>query len=393
MSLVHSSPPVPLIYMTGTNGYVGRTLLSFFEAKSLTVRRLERGENDDWSITSNPPSSTGQKAERGYLIHLAVPSKRANRGVWDRYHRNSSDLFYRSHLAGLTVVQVSSLSAHAGNPSLYSEQKKVSEALAKDHGGIVVRLGVVETEAKGSPHRRLIGLQTVLPVQYFLAPGVTLMITTHSMLRQFAEDVVAKKISGDSDRSYSTPIFPGPQRYSVGRRLASGPISGALSVSRSAFPELEILERATNFYFGMRDPQLEQGSPAPLAGLEKDILRRGVRFFVVGTVNTVLYSILFFTMICAGAALALANAVSFAISALSSYAMNSGYVFRTKSSRLGALIFLVTLTALMAAIGFLGSVLGLGPWQVLAQTTLLNVVATLLFFHFQPKKRKRADDS
>jgi putative flippase GtrA len=374
--------------MTGANGFLGHELLRIFDEKSVSPIRLQRDVNNLWHIHSDLADSADPRTRLGYLIHLAVPRRRASRRDWDLYHQATSSLFHQARRKGLNIVQISSMSAHPGNPSLYSEQKRVSENLTKDHGGIVVRLGIIESTARRSPHRRLDVLMKLFPMSLFLAPGVNLLRTNTLLLQEFVSDLISGRITRIKDWSYGTPIFSGFQSASKWRKLVSTPFSTFLLSGRRRFPESEIIERAINLHFGMEKCDLPTATRATSPDPQSDMLRRGYRFLAVGTINTVIYASVLFALSAAGAPLALANVTSLSIAALSSYAMNSGYVFQTKITRLNALVFLGTLGVLMASIGYFGSLLNMPVWQVGVSSAICNVSVTLLFFYFLKKKRR-----
>jgi|LauGreSBDMM110SN_4_FD.fasta_scaffold25101_2 dTDP-4-dehydrorhamnose reductase len=139
-----------LILITGGNGIVGQILIKSFNKSHFDILHLHHSRN--YSNYSLPKLTDMNKYERITVIHSGQP--KAPRSLIERvnYKKASCRLFKESIEKNFSVIFVSSMSAHNGNLSYYSKDKKYLENMVINYGGCVIRLGLVESKLSSSPY-------------------------------------------------------------------------------------------------------------------------------------------------------------------------------------------------------------------------------------------------
>ena len=156
-------------FLTGSSGAVGNLFNETLKQLGKPVQFLLREEGcNSWSlswsqlffeyITSTAPTNL-------VVIHLAIPPQPRNAKVMDRYIQNTLELAENVRKVNGEFWFVSSLSAHEGNPSFYSQHKCLVEKKVLDFGGNVLRLGLVTSDAVNSSFHRLKKLTRLLPCE------------------------------------------------------------------------------------------------------------------------------------------------------------------------------------------------------------------------------------
>lgn len=130
--------------VTGSNGYIGRRLVSWLSGRGWVVRRLSRAGGDARFVLGEP-MAPGVLDGVDALIHCAYdfadlrPAEAGGvNGIGTR------DLLNAANIAGVRrTIFISSISAFPGCRSHYGKSKLASEADALSAGALVVRPGLV----------------------------------------------------------------------------------------------------------------------------------------------------------------------------------------------------------------------------------------------------------
>jgi nucleoside-diphosphate-sugar epimerase len=199
--------------ITGTSGYVGGILASYFEHQGITVVRLQReaAETSSLQFELSSPIDPEMLLGLNALVHCAWDMKAV---AWHEIRRinieGSRHLLVAAQRAGVrNVVFVSSISAFYGCRSLYGRSKLEVEKIARETGATIVRPALVYGEKLGGMFGKLCSMvqdKLVIPV---VAPGQK-MFTCHQ------EDLAAcvmrsalgefKGIKGAIVAASSTPV-------------------------------------------------------------------------------------------------------------------------------------------------------------------------------------------
>lgn len=150
----------PLCAITGTGGYVGGHLAAFMIAAGWKVRSFTRVPISGDSVAFNLSSETPRSAfvDVDLLIHCAYDfSPRRWKEIQEVNVRGAERLLSSAVAAGVPrVVCLSSISAHAGNPSFYAQAKLQIEQYAACHGAMILRPGLTYGGKNGGMFGRLL---------------------------------------------------------------------------------------------------------------------------------------------------------------------------------------------------------------------------------------------
>ncbi len=139
---------LPVVAITGANGYLGSVLVAAFGSAGFTVRRLVRspapGSNDRFfDLASHDPSGALDHVD--LLVHCAYDMTLTRRAdIWRSNVFGTVSLFDEAVSSGVPrTIVLSSMSAYAGTRQLYGRAKLATEAAARARGLCVVRPGLV----------------------------------------------------------------------------------------------------------------------------------------------------------------------------------------------------------------------------------------------------------
>lgn len=145
------------LLITGRNGQVGNLFANFFIEKGWAC--LEVAHTPCYSSYIIPKLGS---QERIVLIHSGQPNAPRSRLQRKRYLESSEKLFMDASLESLEVYFISSLSAHKGNLSHYSKDKRSLETKILALNGNILRLGLLESYERESVYSKLIRVYSLL---------------------------------------------------------------------------------------------------------------------------------------------------------------------------------------------------------------------------------------
>lgn len=194
---------VPVVAITGANGYVGSIIDRALEPVAEVVKlvRTPSGERDiKWSLDARSDSLAPELRRRGvtHLIHAAWDMK-AN--SMDEIQRTciegSARLFDAAKIAGVDkIIFISTISAFPGARSVYGRAKMEVEQMTSKAGGVVLRLGLVyggnERGVYGSL-KRVVDMARFVPM---IGDGSAPQYLLHE---DTLADVVRRAVIGDFD--------------------------------------------------------------------------------------------------------------------------------------------------------------------------------------------------
>ena len=146
--------------ITGSNGYVGGCLKSYFAGHGWEILELVRRPRSGARAASfqlgediSPAALAGADA----LVHCAYDFKPLK---WAEIHAvnvaGTEKLFRAARAAGVKkIIYISSISAYEGCRSLYGKAKLEIEKIALDHGALVIRPGLVYGRGPGGMFGKL----------------------------------------------------------------------------------------------------------------------------------------------------------------------------------------------------------------------------------------------
>ncbi len=150
-----------LCLLTGAGGYLGGAIKRALDQRGLQVIELLRkprpGSNSrHFELGSGVEAAA--LAGASALVHCAYDF---SPGSWPDIHRvnvsGSENLFRAARDAGVSrIVYVSSISAFEGCRALYGKAKLETEKIARQHGAISVRPGLIWGYPLGGPFGRLV---------------------------------------------------------------------------------------------------------------------------------------------------------------------------------------------------------------------------------------------
>ena len=190
-----------LCAITGSNGYVGGCLKSYFAARGREILELTRQPASgaravafQLGVEISPASLAGVNA----LVHCAYDFQPLR---WAEIRavnvEGTRKLFQAARAAGVgKIVCVSSISAFEGCRSLYGRAKLEIEKVALDHGALVVRSGLVYGSEPAGMFGRLVAQvrkSSVLPV--FGGGLQAQFLVCQEDLAAFVEKAAAGKIA------------------------------------------------------------------------------------------------------------------------------------------------------------------------------------------------------
>jgi hypothetical protein len=146
-----------ILLITGRNGQVGQSAWNHFCNNGWTC--IEVPHTLDYRRYIIPELDS---EERVVLLHSGQPKAPRSRMERLRYISSTKQLLLDAKLKDIEIFFVSSLSAHGGNRSHYSKDKKCLEKATLKFNGSVLKLGLVESHASSSPYSRLIRLYELL---------------------------------------------------------------------------------------------------------------------------------------------------------------------------------------------------------------------------------------
>lgn len=204
------------IGVTGSSGYVGRSLVGHFRGqghKVLELRRLGPGEiacNElrPFSLSGTVDSSVFQGLDA--VVHCAYDMRATRwREIEEVNVCGSKSLLNAARQAGVSrLILMSSISAFSGAVSLYGRAKLLIEDEFYSSGGLVVRPGLVFGDSPGGMVGTLRKITSTLPI--VPVPGVSQqMFLVHELdLAALIDVLIAKGTaqSGPFFACHETPV-------------------------------------------------------------------------------------------------------------------------------------------------------------------------------------------
>ena len=192
----------PVCAITGSNGYVGGCLKNHFAARGWEIRELTRrpppgtrGIAFQLGAEIAPPALAGANA----LVHCAYDF---NPLRWDEIRavniEGARKLFPAARAAGVEkLVFISSISAYDGCRSLYGKAKLEIEKIARDHGALVIRPGLVYGSGPGGMFGKLTAQVRKSSVIPLIGDGSQIQfLVHHEDLAAFIEAYATGKVPG-----------------------------------------------------------------------------------------------------------------------------------------------------------------------------------------------------
>ena len=136
-----------LILLTGSHGRVGLHLSKSFEEVGFEVRPISHTQ--DYSKYYLPGSLDLSSYSEVFIVHSGQPSAPRTRLQRITYLSATRDLIEQANTKSINFVLVSSLSAHGGNRSNYSKEKRLLEEFTIVNSGLVIKLGLVTGLSNG----------------------------------------------------------------------------------------------------------------------------------------------------------------------------------------------------------------------------------------------------
>jgi nucleoside-diphosphate-sugar epimerase len=147
--------------ITGSNGYVGGCLKKYFAARGWEILELTRqprpstrGIQFQLGAEISPSALMGVNA----LVHCAYDFKPLRRDEIRTVNvEGSRKIFQAARAAGVgKIICISSISAYDGCRSLYGQAKLEIEKIARDHGALALRPGLVYGSGPGGMFGKLV---------------------------------------------------------------------------------------------------------------------------------------------------------------------------------------------------------------------------------------------
>jgi nucleoside-diphosphate-sugar epimerase len=194
---------VPVIAVTGANGYVGsiivRALRPVAELVKLVRMPSEAGETK-WSLDAGSDTVALELRRRGvtHLIHAAWDMKANSMDeVQSTCVEGSARLLDAARIAGVKrIIFISTISAFPGARSVYGRSKLAVEQMALKAGGVVLRLGLVH----GGNERGVFGsLKQIVDEARFVPMIGDGSAPQYLLHEDTLADVVRRAVVGDFD--------------------------------------------------------------------------------------------------------------------------------------------------------------------------------------------------
>ena len=150
----------PTTIITGASGYLGGCVTRKFtqegwETVSMTRRIVPQMRTIAFRLGElvEPAALAGVNA----LVHCAYDMKAVRRkDIWATNVRGTERLFCAAREAGIgKLVFISTISAFEGCKSLYGQAKLDMEAIAREHGALILRPGLIYSNTPGGMFGRL----------------------------------------------------------------------------------------------------------------------------------------------------------------------------------------------------------------------------------------------
>jgi nucleoside-diphosphate-sugar epimerase len=193
---------VPLIAVTGANGYVGSIIRRALEpiAESVNLVRTPSEARDiKWSLDARSDTVAPELSRRGvtHLVHAAWDMKANNMDeIQSTCVEGSARLFDAAQAAGVKIIFISTISAFPGARSVYGRAKLAVEQMALKAGGVVLRLGLVY----GGNERGVFGsLKQVVDKARFIPMIGDGSAPQYLLHEDTLADVVRRAVAGDFD--------------------------------------------------------------------------------------------------------------------------------------------------------------------------------------------------
>lgn len=167
----------PACAVTGANGFVGRAVCQHFEALGWRVIRLVRSPQAETAdarrfiLGQDVPPAVLSGID--VLVHAAYDfSLRSWEDIRRINVRGSERLFDAAARAGVgRHIFISSLAAYEGCRSKYGLGKLAAEEAAHVRGGLIIRPGVIYSEANGSIAGQIAAVARKLPIVPMIGTG------------------------------------------------------------------------------------------------------------------------------------------------------------------------------------------------------------------------------
>ena len=189
-----------LCAITGSNGYVGGCLKSYFAARGREILELTRRPAPGARAVAfqlGADISPETLAGVGTLVHCAYDFQPLHREEIQTVNVDGTrKLLQAARAAGIgRIVCLSSISAYDGCRSLYGKAKLEIEKIALDHGALVLRPGLVYGNAPAGMFGKLVAQIRKSSVIPLVGGGSQIQFLVHQEdLAAFIEKVIAGKM-------------------------------------------------------------------------------------------------------------------------------------------------------------------------------------------------------
>lgn len=195
-----------IVILSGSNGRVGSYLKKGFLGHGFDVAALQHDEL--YTRYSLPSESEVSAYKRILVIHSGQPSAPRSILARKRYIRSTSELIRDSNIRGYEFVFISTMSAHEGNRSNYSKEKRKLEKEVLKHSGSVVKFGLV-TGVENSFSATLQKIETFLSLLglNFLLTNANIFKTGPQELDVFIRNLAKGPLPSQYDFYYANEVF------------------------------------------------------------------------------------------------------------------------------------------------------------------------------------------
>lgn len=168
------------IAVTGANGFVGSRLCTYLESQGLQIVRMGRTKSDlFFSLTEGCDQNALKTQKIDVLVHCAYDFRPVKRDEIEKTNvEGSRRLIQQAVDAGIPkLILISSVAAFPKAASLYGKAKIRIEEEFHNHGGVVVRPGLILGEEPGGIVGTMDRFIQKLPVVPVVGASVPLFLT------------------------------------------------------------------------------------------------------------------------------------------------------------------------------------------------------------------------
>lgn len=242
------------LFVTGANGDIGQSLSEITQSSGIKFEAISRNHNtNSWTLPK-------EFNDLSILIHLGMPPNPRSLQDLKNYSNNTLSLAQTSLERGAQFIFVSSLSAHSGNPSRYSQIKLQTEQKVIELGGNCLKLGLFKSARPKSTYQKIKRVTRLFPDYLLSHPSALYYLTTEMLLSNWVEKTMNYK-----NNSVSTSVCADPialQYNQLFKQTFHQQVRESTSFQEEITKRLSLLYHSPrsipywdpiiNFYFGMQ---------------------------------------------------------------------------------------------------------------------------------------------